>query len=143
MKTYSRFLTALIILIFSQVSYAQTGESGLSVNVKLFLPTHVKNSLLPTDKLVIYSIADDSSKKPYTKLVARKEKDNVYNFTLSVALHFRLVFAIGGYQYQMSCVDNRNAQANELYNFDILLEKRKFDPAELKYFRPCIMQDDE
>lgn len=133
----------LIAILFSARIFAQD-QAATTIEAKLFLPAHIKSTLTAADKLTVYfnPLYDDSlSKKMPKKVVAKKTKDNMYEFQLPSTRFWQIGFSIGNYSYQMMCVDNRRGDANEVYSFDILLENRKFvKPTKLP---PCINTDDD
>jgi|GEM_PF-1261845 len=132
-----------IALLVSGLAFAQSSDTT-QVEANLFLPAHVLKGLTADQKLTVHYVLEGPEEKWETsKITARKVKDNVYSFSLKQGMFFRLVFVIGEYSYQMVCVDNRAGEVAENYTFNILLEKRKFNPDELKFIAPCLAGDDE
>ena len=132
-----KFIAITFFLFISSFSFAQTITES-RIDVKLFLPAHLKSTILPKDKLTVYLISEDDSAKFRQEVkTATRMEDNVYAFTWGQYFYFRIVFSIGGYSYNMACVDNREGQATDNYSFNILLEKVKFNKETLKYIRLC------
>ncbi|MFT3677742.1 MAG: hypothetical protein QM781_17755 [Chitinophagaceae bacterium] len=133
----------LIALLISGFTFSQT-PSGTEIEARLFLPSNVLKGISADQKLVIHYVMEGPGEKwETTKITGKKVKENIYSFSLKQGMYFRLVFVIGEYSYQMVCVDNRAGEATEKYTFNILLEKRKFNPDELKFIAPCLAGDDE
>lgn len=137
-----KYLCALLLLHLSILVHSQKDSS--IVQAKLFLPANVLKGLSPTQTLVIHYIKEDAYGNIQTgKFNAKKGKDNQYQLLLSQSMYFRLVFVAGEYSAQLFCVDNRNGKANEDYDFNILLEKKHFDPADLQFMAPCIQREED
>lgn len=134
----------LLFILFFAPFFAFSQSAATPVEASLFLPAHVVKGLTADQKLTIHYVLEGPEEKWETsKIVAKKVKDNVYSFPLKQGMYFRLVFVIGDYSYNMSCIDNRSGEATDKYTFNVLLEKRKFNPDELKFIAPCIARDDE
>lgn len=137
-----KLICCSLLLHLSFLAFSQN-DSTL-VQAKLFLPANVIRGLSPTQPLVIHYIKEDASGKLQTgKFNAKKIKDNQYNLVLNKNMYFRLVFVAGEYSAQLFCVDNRNGKATEEYDFNILLEKKRFDPADLQFMAPCVQREEE
>ncbi len=129
--------------MISGTIFSQTPPTT-EIEAKLFLPANVLKGISADQKLVIHYVLEGPEEKWETaKITGKKVRDNIYSFSLKNGMYFRLVFVIGEYSYQMVCVDNRAGEATEKYAFNILLEKRKFNPDELKFIAPCLASDDE
>lgn len=130
----------LLLLLFSvQFAFAQ-GEDETEIEAKLFLPVNVKSTIGPKDTLFVYLV----SEKPGENMVVLKAKhvsENVYSFKIRHRLYPRITYVIGGYRSHTVCINNREGDATDNYYFNILLEKGKVDPAELKLVPPCMIQD--
>jgi hypothetical protein len=138
MKIFCLFLS----ISFAFHASAQTDSS--LVQAKLYLPAHITRGIPSTQSLIIYYLREDDSGKVQTEtLVARKEKDNQYSFIMQPSMYFRMVFVAGEYSAQLFCVDNRKGKATQEYDFNILLEKKRFDPADLKFMAPCVVKEEE
>lgn len=134
----------ILFILFLTPAFAFCQSADTPVEASLFLPAHVVKGLTADQKLTIHYVLEGPEEKWETsKIVAKKVKDNVYGFSLKQGMYFRLVFVIGDYSYNMSCIDNRSGEAMDKYTFNVLLEKRKFNPDELKFIAPCIARDDE
>lgn len=131
-------LLSAIILFMVQSSSAQS----TTVEVKLFLPVHVKNSLTPNDKLHVHLVAlpGDTVFTGRKTVVARKIQQNIYQFELPKTKLWNIAFTIGHYSYQMMCVDNKEGKAQENYPFNILLDAGVYDPA-VQFLPPCVRSD--
>lgn len=141
-KNYMMKGISLIVALL--LACAVSAQENTSVEAKLFVPANVLKGVLPTQPLVIHYVVSDAEGKMETgKMTAKRVKDNLYSFSLKQAMYFRLVFVIGDYTYNMPCVNNRNGTAAEDYYFNVLLEKKKFDPKEMQFIMPCIVQDEE
>jgi hypothetical protein len=132
----------LIALLLSYCSFAQDNNET-TIEAKLFLPTHLKNDIAPGNKLVVYFITlpDDTVRVP-PKVIAKKVRENVYEFKLPTTKLWYIGFSIGNFGYSMMCVDNRQGDAADNYNFHILLERNK-DFIKPKFLPPCIRTDDD
>jgi hypothetical protein len=130
-------LCLLTLLFVSVTTLAQQSDSS---EAKLFLPANVLKGLPVNQKLLVYMIAEKTESKP---IEAKKIRDNVYRFPFKREFYYRIIFVAGEYCFTVSCIDNKNGSANEDYVFEVLLEKRKFDPIELKFIAPCIVKDEE
>src|SRR5688572_26938636 len=117
MKTcFFVFLSLISTHIFSQT------ENSTTVEAYLFLPAHIKNGFAPTDKLTIYlqTFPDDTSKFK-RKIIAKKIRDNIYEFKLPKSKFWFLGFHIGKFSCMMVCVDKRN---EDEVAFDVILENK-------------------
>lgn len=133
----------LSLLIHLSMLAASQDDSTL-VQAKLFLPAHIVKGLSPTQSLTVYYIKEDASGRMQTgKFVAKKGKDNQYSIFLHQAMYFRLVFVAGEFSAQLFCVDNRKGNVLEEYDFNILLEKKQFDPKDLQFIAPCVQREEE
>lgn len=132
------------LLIAFLISYCSFGQSAneTTIQVKLYLPSHIKNDLTAADKLSVYFIKllDDSIQVP-KKIIAKRIQENVYEFNLPNTKFWHIGFSIGNYHYQMLCLDNRKGDAEENYTFNILLQRGKFESPKL--LPPCIRTDDD
>lgn len=138
MKIFCLFLS-ICLAVSAQ---AQTDSS--LVQAKLYLPAHLTRGIPSTQPLIIYYLREDESGKVQTAtLRAGKGKDNQYSFFMKQSMYFRMVFVTGEYSAQLFCVDNRKGKASEEYDFNILLEKKRFDPADLKFMAPCVVKEGE
>lgn len=138
-----KHICLLLALLVSGFAYAQPPENR-EIEAQLFLPSHVLKGLTADQKLVVHYVAQNAAGEWETsKVAAKKGKDNLYNFSLKPAMYFRLIFVIADYSYSMMCIDNRKGTAAFKYNFNVLLEKRKFDPQELNLIAPCPVRDDD
>ncbi|NCT75147.1 MAG: hypothetical protein GXC78_11490 [Chitinophagaceae bacterium] len=134
----------ILFILFLTPAFAFCQSADTPVEASLFLPAHVVKGLTADQKLTIHYVLEGPEEKWETsKIMAKKVKDNVYSFSLKQGMYFRLVFVIGDYSYNMICIDNRSGEAMDKYTFNVLLEKRKFNPDELKFIAPCIARDDE
>lgn len=137
-----KLMTLFLLLIGGLQLAAQ--EDPVLIEAKLYLPAHVVKGLSANQLLVVHYVMEESDGKMTTgKFAARKIKDNIYSFPLKRAMFFRLVFGTGDYSTQLFCVDNRNGKAAEEYDFNLLLEKKRFDPADLKFIAPCVQREEE
>jgi hypothetical protein len=135
-----KILGCFLLLHLSMLAFSQN-DSTL-VHAKLFLPAHVSKGLPPGQSLQIYYIKEDPSGKMQTgTFIAKKGKDNQYILFLHHTMYFRLVFVAGEYSAQLFCVDNRKGNALEEYDFNILLEKKRFDPKDLQFMAPCVQRE--
>lgn len=131
----------LSLLIHLSMLAASQDDSTL-VQAKLFLPAHIVKGLSPTQSLAIHYIKEDASGRMQTgKFIAKKGKENQYSFFLHHTMYFRLVFVAGEYSAQLFCVDNRKGNVLEEYDFNILLEKKLFDPKDLQFMAPCVQRE--
>ncbi len=137
-----KYLCSFLLLQISMLAFSQN-DSTL-VQAKLFLPANVIKGLSPTQSIIIHYIKEDASGKMQTgKFSAKKSKDNQYNLVLSHNMYFRLVFVAGEYSAQLFCVDNRKGNVTDEYDFNILLEKKRFDPADLQFIAPCVLREED
>ncbi len=139
-----RIFGLILMIIYSCDSFGQTTNDA-EVEVKLFLPTHLKNEITATDKLVVYftTFPDDTIRKYPKKIVAKKVEQNVYTFPLPTTKLWHIGFSIGPYSAAMLCINNRDGNASENYTFNILLKKEKVDFANMQFLPPCVRGDDE
>lgn len=135
----------LSISLFLLVCQALSAQENLTVEAKLFLATDVKNTILPTDKLVVYltPFPDDTAGGKQIIITAKKISGNIYQFNLPARFFWHIGFSIGKFSYQMMCVNNREGDATENYDFTILLTNNKVDFKNMKFLPPCIRSDDE
>lgn len=137
-----RLCILILSILFSQSTIAQSvGET--EIEVKLFLPTHFKNELKPTDKLEVYFMALEEGVKNPKKVVAKKVRDNVYSFKLAEIKFWHIGFSIGVYRDQMMCVDNREGKAKDDYTFNVHLTKSNQDFSKIQFLPPCVRGDEE
>jgi hypothetical protein len=137
-----KFVFLSLLIHLSMLASSQY-DSTL-VQAKLFLPAHVIKGLSPTQSLTIHFIKEDASGNMQTgKFNAKKGKDNQYSLFLNHTMYFRLVFVAGGYSAQLFCVDNRKGNVLEEYDFNILLEKKLFDPKDLQFMAPCVQREED
>jgi hypothetical protein len=136
-------ILALSLLLFACGTLI--AQDNITVEAKLFLPTDIKNTLTVNDKLVVYltPFSDDTAGKKQIVTIAKKISGNVYEFKLPARYFWHIGFSIGRYTYQMMCVDNREGDAAESYDFTILLTANKVDFKNIKFLPPCIRRDDE
>jgi len=132
----------LFFLLFTSAVFSQAVESS-DIEVKLYLPAHLKSEIKPTDKLEIYFFPGDPAIKIPSKVMATKVKDNQYSFKLPNVRYMLIGFSIGVYRYRMSCINNKNGTAQEDYYFDIHLEKSNLDFKKNVLVRPCPQGDGE
>jgi hypothetical protein len=140
MKIFFLFL----VLSIANCCLAQSVEEN-EIEVKLFLPTHVKNELKPTDKLEIYftKFSDDSATKIPLKVIGRKLRDNVYTFKVPQMRFWHVGFKIGLYGQAMFCVDNLEGEGQANEDFDIHLAKYQRAFTNPEFLPPCVRSDDE
>ena len=120
----------LSLLIHLSMLAASQDDSTL-VQAKLFLPAHIVKGLSPTQSLAIHYIKEDATGRMQTgKFIAKHH-----------TMYFRLVFVAGEYSAQLFCVDNRKGNVLEEYDFNILLEKKLFDPKDLQFMAPCVQRE--
>ena len=136
-------MKALLPLIFCCISshlFSQT-EKSTTVQVNLFLPVHVKNSLTPNDKLTIYlqTFPDDTTKIK-KKITAKKIRDNIYAFQLPKTKYWFVGFNIGKFSYMMLCVNNSKDDETA---WDVMLENKATDFAKIEFLPPCIKGEDD
>lgn len=131
--------TLFVILILFAVR--SSSAQNTTIEVKLFLPVHVKNTLTPNDQLNVYMIAlpGDTILKGRRTVVAKKIQQNIYQLELPKTKLWSIAFSMGNYSYQMMCVDNKDGRAVENYSFNILLDVGKYDP-ETQFLPPCIRE---
>jgi hypothetical protein len=137
-----RIVALCIFLLSSQALFAQ---EDVTVEAKLFLPTDIKNTLAVTDKLMVYltPFPDDTAGKKQLIITAKKITGNIYEFKLPARYFWHIGFSIGKYTYQMMCVNNRDGDVTDNYDFNILLTNNKVDFKNIKFLPPCIRRDDE
>lgn len=133
----------LFLLLSAKSAWTQTVESS-EIEVKLYLPTHVKNVLKPTDKLEIYftTFPRDSAVKILPKVIGKKVKENVYTFMMPQMRFWHVGFRIGAYGDFKLCVDNRYGEAQGNHDFNLHLEMYNPDFTKPKFLPPCIVRDD-
>lgn len=131
-------LLALLSLISSHL-FSQT-EQSTKVEVYLFLPAHIKNSFATTDKLNVYlqTFPDDTSKFK-KKIIAKKIRDNVYEFDLPKTKYWFVGYNIGKFSCMMVCVDARN---DDEIAFDVMLENKITDFTKVQFLPPCPRRDE-
>jgi hypothetical protein len=139
-----KFFPVLLAILFANCCMAQTIEEN-EIEVKLFLPTHVKNELKPTDKLEVYFITfpSDSAKKIPLKVIGKKLKENTYSFKMPQLRFWQVGFKIGVYGDYMLCVNNKDGEGQGNHDFNLHLVKYQPDFAKPRFLPPCIMRDDE
>jgi hypothetical protein len=137
-----KFINLVLAIFLTTPVFSQTVEST-DIEVKLYLPAHLKNEIKPTDKLEIYFFPGDPAIKIPSKVVATKVKDNLYSFKLPQVRFMLIGFSIGVYRYRMSCINNKNGTAQDDYYFDIHLEKSNLDFKKNVLVRPCPRGDGE
>lgn len=137
------FVLALLLCISSAV-WAQDTEDT-EVEVKLFLPAHLKSELTAAHQLQVYFtfFPDDTVRKYPKKVIAKKIEGNRYTLLLPATKLWHIGFSIGPYSASMLCVNNRQGDAVESYSFDILLKKEKVDFSNMRFLPPCIRSDEE
>lgn len=123
---------------------AQTIEQT-EIEVKLYLPVHVKNLLKPTDKLEVYftTFPGDSAGRIPVKVIGKKVKDNIFTFMMPNMRFWHVGFKIGAYGDFKLCVDNRYGEAQG--NHDLNLHLENFAPHFIKpqFLPPCILSEED
>ena len=137
-----KFINLILAVFVTTAAFSQAVESS-DIEVKLYLPAHLKNEIKPTDKLEIYLFPAKPAGEIPQKIIATKLKDNQYSFKLPHVKYMLIGYSIGIYSYRMSCIDNKNGTAQEDYYFDIHLEKSNTDFKKNVFVRPCPMGDGE
>lgn len=135
---------SLISLIFLS-SFATAQETDeTTIEAKLYIPANALKGITADQKLVIQFVAEKPDEKFETGAIqAKRVSENIYSFYIKPWMYFRLVFVIGDYSYNMMCINNRERTASDDYYFNILLEKQKFNPEDLKFIAPCIRDEEE
>ncbi len=132
------FLTGFIL-------FSQSVESS-TVEVRLYLPAHVKALPAAGTKLEIFFttfLSDSVNTGIPKKVVARKVKENVYEFQLPHIRFWHIGFSYGKFSSQLLCINNKDGNAGENYDFKILLNPIKVDFAHIKFLPPCLTTDEE
>lgn len=131
-----------ILFILFLFAFHSSFAQSTTIEARLYLPSHVKNTLTPNDKLQVYFTAfpGDTILKGRKMITAKKLRENVYEFQLPNTKLWHIGFSMGNYSYQMLCVNNIEGQAPENYSFNILLEPGKYNP-DLQFLPPCIQSD--
>lgn len=139
-----KIIAFFTLLLLSPVLYGQT-EKETIIELKLFLPAHIKNGPTVNEKLMIYFTVspEDSMMKISKNTTAKKVKENIYFFKLPETKLWQIGFSIGNYSYSMMCINNTDGQAAENYDFNILLENKKVDFTKIRFLPPCVYEDKE
>lgn len=134
-------MKAILFTIFLFAFHSSFAQST-TVEAKLYIPSHVKNTLTPNDKLKVYftPFPDNPVMKKPQMVTAKKVRENVYEFELPNTKIWHIGFGIGNYNGRMMCVNNTEGQAVDEYSFNILLEAGKYNP-NVQFLPPCIQGD--
>lgn len=136
-----KFIFLITCLQINAVLQAQ--QDSTRIEAKLFLPAHVQKGLSPAQPLILHYVAEAPGERLVSGgITARRFRDNQYVFFLRPTMYFRLVFVAGDYSAQLFCVDNREGKVMETLDFNILLEKKRFDPADLQFVAPCVLKEE-
>lgn len=136
-----KFIFLMAGLLVTTMLHAQ--RDSTRIEAKLFLPANMLKGLSPSQSLTLHYVAEAPGEKLVTgKISARRIRDNQYGFSLQYTMYFRLVFVAGEYSAQLFCMDNREGKIREDFDFNILLEKKRFDPADLQFVAPCVVREE-
>jgi hypothetical protein len=121
-----------------------SSAQATTVQVRLFVPAHISNGISPESKLKIHFLPFPGDTTVVKKIVvAKRVKENIYEFQLPNTRLHHIGFSIGNFSAQMLCIDNTEGDAAENYDFDILLENVKKDYSKPFFLPPCIVRDED
>jgi hypothetical protein len=135
-----QFCLLLSILITGAVS-AQKPDS---LDVRVFLATHITSTLAKDQQLTVHFVSVDTGMQWVTyKTQARKISGNVYRLKLERFRHYLLIFEMGDYSRRVDCIDNRKGKAAADQSFYVLLGDRKFNERDLTGLQACEFNDED